>query len=1658
MPMKSYPHWKKRTRRLNTEHAALQRGYVSSVYGRLRAQWPNLSKETRSELASLSPDRDENPNEHLTKDADFRGVRNWIQALVEATHDVINEGLTPGEKSPPGLWDLIDINGPRPLYTALFALSCWMDGLKPGSPRSQLRKAPATESAGLGEVGAKEFLVNAEATGLRKYVAAFTEPPADEQVAPPQASAAAESRAQASSTGSSSAPHHAASADPGPAPAEVAGSSPAVPSGDPLEAHFPDLNRRDLEALRRFARALRGGRALLLLGPELSARCGLPSVADLVRHFKQATGAPNDDLRTLCSLYQQEHDPKGLRDELLELLDDWHKPLAPVHQLVAQLPVRHVVTTAVDRQIEEACRQLRRPFCVFSLPQDLAWSRHDLLSILKIRGTLEHPHTLVFSHEDYARAFADDQFRTTLRALLRDHQALAVGLPLDDPDLGELARWSQGDGDGRTILAIVHGHTRAGRRRHQGVTPILVADHGGIAGADRVSLLLGLLSGLPEQRIPTGLRRVDRRRNPFRRLEAYREEDESMLSGREERREAVLRMLEQYRALLLFGESGVGKSSFLQAALMPAFKRLHGPASVTLESATGELPKRWDALVSRARQSGPHLIIIDQLERFFDDPQADDQLRRGFLLEALPGALEGHPDLRILLSIRRDRLADVHPYKDACRGLYHDSVNLPSLTPAQAVHVLLHHFGVQGYTLAPALAQAIVDRTSDEGIPFLPALQLYGHALFEHAEALRLEGRLPADKALDEPLSIGRTDVLQQFVNEALQVFAAGEQRASLLQVLRRLTLHSRRQQLKRDRLADDFPDPAAARAALDMLVDKRLVRFVPEREAYELVHDALVGALEAGPLAAEQHYTRADLLAFYTSPERRAASRTAQRLGVLRYSLRHDLPVHPWLALLTEAGLDPHNFLLDLSREADAALASAALVQLKKTGDHDRLRADEALRRYLITVVFDALYEEEDAAKGRHALELLLQLGLTRSDAQRFLDFIEPTRDDEGCQREGSLSDYDRAMLREALPAVLDAASDEELRTLGVTPGLDAEEELGADLYAELLIGLGRRGLHGELLERCRRLLDEEDHLAFRPEPVFLALARLPDDLRPIDAFDDVRRKLMAGHHALALGELAPALITIVGQLGRRHPAEAMHCWLEIFPRCAYDEAMWPRWRQLASALITDAEVRDMLGFRLSASYSTAEQASLSEVLLWARPGPLLAAAEREVVEPQVAQLVAGLGASLAERLRASEELPSLDALRGQIAEMPPLSLWRSGVALAEDASISAWRRWRALCLLSQGVLDKAARLASQHGFTMPEGLDPQTIDDHCALDRALAEWSDTDVAQRWRPHQKRLIALLNKTPALLERAPQTLAVERVQHWLNVVLVTASGLTSPHAIWPPIGCPVEQLPALPRLMRALGQTEDWGVPALGAHFAELRAAYAAWAEIRAEDPKDLLMVAQWLIHRAAAVAAGDGAPAYAGWFRELRDSFDAYLDPDTLRIAPHDRSRLRWALRCRATEHLAWALRFDPREFAQVDAEEMIWLMEAAREQGAPSTMPPPLRVWLTGTLGEACAQDDGLTTSAEVGEGFEQLCRAGWACAVSAAFTPDQVSALLDNPEESFKRAALLLWAESDDDATLERVARLALEGPASLRRHATLALDRWFLRLSGSRKNPR
>jgi len=186
---------------------------------------------------------------------------------------------------------------------------------------------------------------------------------------------------------------------------------------------------------------------------------------------------------------------------------------------------------------------------------------------------------------------------------------------------------------------------------------------------------------------------------PFRGLEVFREEDREFFFGREAIVQRLMTRLRDARFLAVVGPSGVGKSSIVQAGLIP---RLHGDSMVALftprmdpieelafallmgcrhDAAAVKTPvEEWvkrmnvspDALHFIAREALEPLksigkkrwiLVVDQLEELFTQTRSEED-RRKFIALLLKAVEKEEGPVAVIVTMRSDFLGKCAYYPD----------------------------------------------------------------------------------------------------------------------------------------------------------------------------------------------------------------------------------------------------------------------------------------------------------------------------------------------------------------------------------------------------------------------------------------------------------------------------------------------------------------------------------------------------------------------------------------------------------------------------------------------------------------------------------------------------------------------------------------------------------------------------------------------------------------------------------------------------------------------------------------------------------------------------------------------------------------------------------------------------------------------------------
>ena len=391
--------------------------------------------------------------------------------------------------------------------------------------------------------------------------------------------------------------------------------------------------------------------------------------------------------------------------------------------------------------------------------------------------------------------------------------------------------------------------------------------------------------------------------NPWLGLFSYAEETRAYFHGRDEEAAELARRVQRKLLTVLFGQSGLGKTSLLRAGLVP---RLRGagfcPVYVRVDyapespspseqikqaifRATAEaghwtrpgsaiegeslwefLHHREDLLRDRDGNTLMPLLIFDQFEEIFTLGQADDagRLRARQFLEQLADLIKNRPpvaleariesnedaaadfdfaraDYRVLIALREDYLAHLESVKDSMPSITQNRMRLARMNGAQALSAVVKPGGA---LVSQEVAEAIVRFVA--GGSELANAEIEPSLLSLVCRELNVARQAQGRREISADLLAGSRDtILSEFYERALTDQPAGVRRVVEDDLL---TESGYRESLAEERVRKALTAAGAAPDALATLVNRRLLR-IEERldmRRVELTHDVLCNVVLA--------------------------------------------------------------------------------------------------------------------------------------------------------------------------------------------------------------------------------------------------------------------------------------------------------------------------------------------------------------------------------------------------------------------------------------------------------------------------------------------------------------------------------------------------------------------------------------------------------------------------------------------------------------------------------------------------------------------------------------------------------------------------------------------------------------------------------------------
>ncbi len=391
--------------------------------------------------------------------------------------------------------------------------------------------------------------------------------------------------------------------------------------------------------------------------------------------------------------------------------------------------------------------------------------------------------------------------------------------------------------------------------------------------------------------------------NPWLGLFSYSEETRAYFHGRDEETAELARRVQRKLLTVLFGQSGLGKTSLLRAGIVPrlrdegycpvyvrvdyapdspnpseqikqAIMRAAAAAGVWTrpgsaiegESLWEFMHHRGDLLRDADGRTLLPLLIFDQFEEVFTLAQADDtgRLRAKLFLEDLADLAENRPpaaleariehddgaaedfdfaraDYRILIALREDYLAHLEGVKGIMPSITQNRMRLARMNGAQALSAVVKPGGrLVSQEVAESIVRFVAGGSELINAEIEPSL--LSLVCRELNTVRQSQGRSEISADL---LAGSRDTILTEFYERTLADQPAGVRRVIEDELL---TESGYRESLAEERVIKALAAVGAAPDSLATLVDRRLLR-IEERldmRRVELTHDVLCGVVLA--------------------------------------------------------------------------------------------------------------------------------------------------------------------------------------------------------------------------------------------------------------------------------------------------------------------------------------------------------------------------------------------------------------------------------------------------------------------------------------------------------------------------------------------------------------------------------------------------------------------------------------------------------------------------------------------------------------------------------------------------------------------------------------------------------------------------------------------
>jgi hypothetical protein len=731
----------------------------------------------------------------------------------------------------------------------------------------------------------------------------------------------------------------------------------------------------------------------------LGSMGGAPAWAEVARQLAGRCGHTDGDqygLSRIAQFYEGRFGRAALLDAVLGLLD--RPDLAPtaLHPLVTELPWALVITTNADTLLEDAYRQIGRRVQVVVSGSDVAFTGPDRVTIIKLRGDVRQRESLVLTEKDERRYRSRSPLvADCVKSALATHLLFCVNPDLDDETFKQLFD---------EVVSLQGAYHRRAHAVHPSPSDfalsywtgegmyVQVADPGQFLAALRDAL------GEPAARPPVSEEEPGPPpERPYKFLDWFDVRDAAIFYGRAEDSRRLADKILANRLVVLYGESGSGKTSLIRAGVkprldrqgsltvvVPAWSDTRPPAATLRDALRAELVATFGPPPDEPAPAADLLtvlhwaqcfagrrlvLVLDQVEQLMDRVAAP--VCQAFLVELARAYDSAYTrgdvavDLRLVFALRQDYFVRLDEFRRVLAAIFESNYRLDRLSREDAREAIVapveRWFNVR---YADALVERLLDDLYDDGIA-PPQIQIVCDRLFREFGTPGAIISLPDYERLG-----GAQGILSGYLDAALAEHPDASRPIAQALLVALVTSQGTRALVNHDELVVTTGAPADMTGpVIQKLVEQRLVRRLGDAGAgtrYELTHDVLAARVAEWQTEAVRQIKQArellqrglaDWRAYdvLPSPEefklmdaRQAhlALDAEAQAFLIRAAAKYNLKVNEWLERVGDVELK-RNVLLDVLASEDSNGRKTAALYLPQV---DGAAAIEALTQTTLT------------------------------------------------------------------------------------------------------------------------------------------------------------------------------------------------------------------------------------------------------------------------------------------------------------------------------------------------------------------------------------------------------------------------------------------------------------------------------------------------------------------------------------------------------------------------------------------------------------------------------------------------------------------------------------------------------------------------------------